>query len=106
MSEMVMGGGASAPQMDESTQDAPQAPSKKFKRIRVKDPAKAAAKKARKRLKAKMAKGKAGEIVKSFQVKFKGPNGEGRVVTYKGKKTRAQIDNEIGRELNNNLGKV
>lgn len=102
------GGGASAPaSTDEGAVTSTGKPSKAK---RVKDPAaraaKSAAKKARKRLKAKMLKGKAGTPVRTLTVKIKGPKSEGRTKTFTEKKTRAQLENELGAELNKDMGKV
>lgn len=102
------GGGASAPaSTDKSTVTSTVKP---VKAKRFKDPAaraaKSAAKKTRKRLKAKMLKGKAGSPVRTLTVKIKGPKSEGRTKTFTEKKTRAQLENELGAELNKNMGKV
>lgn len=101
------GGGATSPaEAGERTVT----PSKPRKEKRVKDPAaraaRSAAKKARKHLKAKMLKGKAGTPVRTLTVKIKGPKSEGRTKTFTEKKTRAQLENELGAELNKNIGKV
>lgn len=100
------GGGASAP----ASTDEGAVTGKPSKAKRVKDPAaraaKSAAKKARKRLKAKMLKGKAGTPVRTLTVKIKGPKSEGRTKTFTEKKKRAQLENELGAELNKDMGKV
>jgi hypothetical protein len=101
------GGGASAPASDEGAVTSTGKPSKAK---RVKDPAaraaKSAAKKARKRLKAKMLKGKAGTPVRTLTVKIKGPKSEGRTKTFTEKTTRAQLENELGAELNKKMGRA
>ena len=98
-------GGASAPS---STDEGAVTSTVKAKRVR--DPearaAKSAAKKARKRLKAKMLKGKVGQPVRTLTVKIKGPKSEGRTKTFTEKTKRSQLANELGAELNKTLGRV
>ena len=102
------GGGATSPaEAGERTVTPTGKPSKAK---RVKDPAaraaKSAAKKARKHLKAKMLKGKAGTPVRTLTVEIKGPKSEGRTKVFVEKTKRAQLENELGAELNKNFWKV
>jgi hypothetical protein len=101
------GGGASAPASDEG---AVTSTGKPVRVKRVKDPAaraaKSAAKKARKRLKAKMLKGKAGQPVRTLTMKLEGPKSEARTKTFTEKTKRAQLENELGAELNKEMGKT
>lgn len=101
-------GGASAP--SSTDEGAVTSTGKPVKAKRVRDPearaAKSAAKKARKRLKAKMLKGKVGQPVRTLTVKIKGPKSEGRTKTFTEKTKRSQLANELGAELNKTLGRV